>query len=484
MTKPIIFWFRQDLRLKDNPGLLAAIATGKPVIPVYILDDESPGQWRMGGASRWWLHHSLEALTGIINQHSGSPLLLRRGAPEPVLRRLCEESGADAIFCTRQYEPWAAKLEQNLHLQLQAEHITFKRFSGSLLFEPGTVLTQSGSPFKVFTPFWRRCRSAPQPPRPQPAPRRFEAPHHALETEPLKDWQLTPGAPNWAEGWAALWQPGPEGAAVRLQAFLNGPVGNYEEGRNQPAQHATSLLSPHLHFGEISPRMVWHAATAKMADQPALSEQINKFLSELGWREFSYHLLHHFPDLPEKSFKPQFSHFPWERNDSALRAWQRGQTGYPMVDAGMRELWQTGYMHNRVRMITASFLTKHLRLHWRLGEQWFWDTLLDADLANNASSWQWVAGSGADASPYFRIFNPTTQGQKFDRNGEYIRHWLPELAGLPDKYLCCPSEAPDSLLERAGVILDHSYPRPIVDHSSARRAALAAYDVARDSFNA
>lgn len=478
MNSPIIFWFRQDLRLRDHPGLCAAVATGRPLVPVYILDDDTPGDWRPGGASRWWLHHSLRALEAALETR-GAKLLLRRGPAGEVLRELCDKSGAEAVYCTRQYEPWAAQLERALHDDLATRGVEVKRFPGNLLFEPGRVLNQSGEPFKVFTPFWRHCLRQPEPPLPLPAPKSLAGHQQRLASENLDDWGLTPRKPDWARTWRQHWHPGPEGAGDRLQAFLAAGVGDYDAGRNHPARACTSRLSPHLHYGEISPRMVWHAARRTGGEQPALADEVAKFLSELGWREFSHHLLHFFLSLPEAPFKSSFAAFPWRRDNEALRAWQRGHTGYPMVDAGMRELWQTGYMHNRVRMITASFLTKHLLLHWRHGEDWFWDTLVDADLANNAAGWQWVAGSGADAAPYFRIFNPATQGDKFDANGDYVRRWVPELAGLPDKYLHQPFAAPAQVLADAGVALGDTYPQPIVDHREARQAALAAYEFTR-----
>lgn len=479
MTSPIIFWFRQDLRLRDHPGLSAAAATGRPVLPLFILDHDSPGDWRPGGASRWWLHHSLAALDADLRARYGDGLLLRQGKAADVLAELCESAGADTVYCTRRYEPWAAGLEESLHTRLETAGIDFRRYPGTLLFEPGSILNQAGEPFKVFTPFWRHCLRQPEPPMPRPAPEKLDLLQHSLPGEPLEDWQLTPRRPDWASEWPQLWQPGAEGAGDRLQAFLAETVEDYDAGRNHPAREATSRLSPHLHCGEISPRMVWHAARNASRERPALADEVNKFLSELGWREFAYHLLHFFPDLPEAPFKTRFKAFPWRRGKNALRAWQQGQTGYPVVDAGMRQLWQTGYMHNRLRMVTASFLTKHLLLHWRHGEDWFWDTLVDADLANNAAGWQWVAGSGADAAPYFRIFNPVTQGQKFDADGDYVRRWVPELRELPDKYLHRPFEAPAEVLEAAGVTLGDTYPQPIVEHKAAREAALAAYEEVR-----
>jgi deoxyribodipyrimidine photo-lyase len=474
MNNAIIYWFRRDLRVQDLPGLRAAAATGKPLVACYILDDNSPGEYRPGGASRWWLHHSLVSLHGEL-QAMGGQLLLRRGSASQVLAELAAASGADAIYCSRQYEPWAGELEEQLHGALASRRVDFKRYPGSLLFEPGQVMTQADAPFKVFTPFWRQCLRCSEPRLPQPPPADINWHPAPPRGDSLEDWELLPRDPDWASHWRQLWSPGSAGAAGRLASFLAGPVANYSEGRNHPAQEATSRLSAHLHFGEISPRTVWHAARSLASTEPGRQEQVDKFLSEMGWREFSHHLMHHFPHVVEKPFKKQFEGFPWLGNEATLRAWQRGQTGYPIVDAGMRELWHTGYMHNRVRMVVASFLTKHLLIHWRAGAHWFHDTLVDADLANNSCGWQWVAGSGADASPYFRIFNPVTQGEKFDTQGDYVRHWVPELAGLPGRFLHQPWEAPTEVLAQAGVNLGQTYPHPIVEHRAAREAALAAY---------
>ena len=474
MGTPVIYWFRNDLRLQDLPGLAAAAASGGPVLACYILDEESPGDWRMGGASRWWLYHSLVALAGDI-QTRGGQLHLARGHPEMVLARLAEQTGAATVFCSRQYEPWAQALEINLHASLRSKGVELKRYGGSLLWEPETVTNLAGQPFKVFTPFWRKCRSLSVATG-SPATNHFAAWPDAVDSgDQLPDWELLPGAPNWAQGWEQLWQPGERGAELRLKTFLQGSVADYGEGRDYPARRATSRLSPHLHFGEIAPARVFNAARQVGASSAALERETDKFLSEIGWREFCYHLLCHFPALPEQPFKANFSAFPWVGGVRELHAWQQGKTGYPIVDAGMRELWQTGHMHNRVRMVAASFLCKHLLVDWRAGQRWFWDTLVDADLANNACGWQWVAGSGADASPYFRIFNPTTQGLKFDQAGEYIRRWLPELAALPDKWLQQPWAAPPEVLQGAGVSLGATYPLPLVDHRDARAAALAAY---------
>ena len=472
MTRPVIYWFRHDLRLNDLPGLAAAAKAG-PVIPVFILDDDQGGDWNLGGATRWWLHHSLERLGQVI-ETSGGRLILRRGDTLSVLRTMLEETDAAAIYASRQYQPWADPLEREINAAAHEYNADFKRYPGTLLFEPENIATGGGTPFKVFTPFWRACLKQPAPSYPLEVPSlTFSA--HWPESLALTELALTPSKPNWAAGWDDLWTPGEIGAADALERFLDGVVQRYGDGRDFPAQDNTSRLSPFLKFGEISPRQVWWAAQHRRQQHPEHAGSIDKFLSELGWREFCNHLLVHFPTMPDHAFNPKFEYFPWLHSEQRLHAWQRGQTGYPIVDAGMRELWQTGFMHNRVRMVVASFLTKHLLLHWRQGEQWFWDCLLDADLASNACSWQWVGGSGADAAPYFRIFNPVTQGEKFDKDGEYTRRWVPELAELPNKYLYKPWEAPAMTLQAAGVTLGVTYPHPIVDHKEARQAALDAY---------
>ena len=472
MSDLTIYWFRNDLRLSDLTGLCAAAERG-PVLPVFIYDDQQGGDWAVGSASRWWLHGSLEALGADIAR-SGGKLLLRRGDCQQVLLELIEATGATAVMASKQYQPWSDALEKSIHSALAEKDVAFKRYPGTLLFEPGDIVSGAGTLFKVFTPFWRACLRATPPAPTRPAPQVTWA-TPAINADELDSWQLKPTQPNWAHAWQAQWQPGEASAAATLEQFLAERVQHYTLGRDFPAEIHTSRLSPHLRFGEISPRQVWHAAQRLKAQNPGVSEATDKFLSELGWREFSHQLLTLFPEMPERSFKSPFDFFPWQNNPDYLKAWQRGQTGYPIVDAGMRELWHTGFMHNRVRMITASFLTKHLLCHWQQGEQWFWDCLLDADLAANACSWQWVAGSGADASPYFRIFNPVAQGEKFDKAGEYTRKWVPEIAALPDKYLHKPWEAPELTLRATGVELGATYPHPVVDHKAAREAALAAY---------
>ncbi|MBX5452833.1 MAG: DNA photolyase family protein [Acidobacteriia bacterium] len=466
-TPPAIVWFRNDLRISDNPALRAASALGQPIVPVYILDEHAPGTWAAGGAARWWLHHSLAALKSSFAK-SGLDLLLLRGPAALVLPRLVRETGARAVFWNRLYEPWAVQRDRQIKSALRAEGVKVASFNASLLFEPTSIRTRNGEAFRVFTPFWRACLAAPEPSEPEGAPdlsflRGFKLP----AGERLEDWRLLPTAPNWAGGLQAAWQPGEAGARARLDAFLAKALDHYESERDRPDHAGTSRLSPHLHWGEISPRQVWHAAKTH--------PNAKAFLRQLGWREFSYHLLFAFPSLPEEPLDARFQAFPWAEDAKALASWQRGRTGYPIVDAGMRELWQTGWMHNRARMVCASFLVKHLLLPWQYGERWFWDTLVDADLANNAAGWQWVAGCGADAAPYFRIFNPVLQGEKFDPNGDYVRKFVPELARLPARFIHRPWEAPPAVLDAAGVKLGTTYPAPIVDHRAARERALASF---------
>jgi deoxyribodipyrimidine photo-lyase len=452
------------MRLSDNPALIAAARKGA-VIPVYILDDEAPGQWKRGGASRWWLHHSLAALDADL-QKLGSKIILRRGPALKALQSLITETGAQAVHWNRQYEPWAIARDSRIKEHLKGQGLHTESFNASLLREPWEMKTGTGGPYRVFTPFWRAVRAdMPALDLPQ-APRQIPGPAKWPNSEPLTSWKLPPTKPDWARGFGPLWTPGERGARKRLDTFLSSALDGYASNRDRPDIEATSRLSPHLHFGEISPRQVCKAAMAQAQSQGKESGA-DKFMSEVGWREFSYHLLYHFPHLPERNYREAFDAFPWNDDDTAFRKWTRGQTGYPIVDAGMRELWTTGYMHNRVRMVAASFLIKHLLIPWQCGEAWFWDTLLDADLANNAASWQWVAGSGADAAPYFRIFNPVMQGEKFDTAGIYVRRWIPELKDCPDRFIQRPWEAPDFTSLR--------YPAPIVEHTKARDRALKAF---------
>lgn len=471
----VIIWFRQDLRIADNPALHAAGKTGKEVICLYILDDATPGQWAMGGASRWFLHHALDSLNADLKK-LGSKLVLRRGNASMVLQDFADEVSASDIFWNRLYEPFAIKRDTALKEKLKATGLGVHSSNASMLFEPWTVETKSGGPYRVFSPFWRAClRDCPPPDEPIRAPTSFKVPKQHPRSEKLDDWDLLPGKPNWAKEFSGMWEPGEAGAHNRLKGFLENAVALYEDARDCPGIDGTSGLSPHLHFGDIGPRQIYHAAREHADQHGGPAKSVDKFVAELGWREFSHHLLYHFPTLPTENYQDKFDGFPWRDNDADLKAWQQGRTGYPMVDAGMRQLWQTGWMHNRVRMIVASFLVKHLMIHWRHGEDWFWDTLVDADLANNAASWQWVAGSGADAAPYFRIFNPITQGNKFDPNGDYVRRFVPEIANLPTKYLFAPWTAPGDVLTEAGIKLGTDYPHPIIDHSEARERALGGF---------
>ncbi len=469
-----IVWFRQDLRLQDNPALLAATERGGPIVPVYILDDGAEGRWPAGGASRWWLHHSLAALDHALHER-GSRLILARGESRAVLHRLIKETGAGAVFWNRRYEPASIARDKELKAELSGAGLEAKSFNAALLFEPHTVKNKSGGPFQVFTPYWKHCQTlAVEPPVKLPGGK-LGAPTQWPQSEELASLDLLPRL-NWAEGFARCWQPGEAGAAKRLKQFIARAMESYADQRNTPETDGTSALSPHLHFGEIGPRQIWAAVRALSNESgvfPA-SRGAQVFLSEVGWREFAHHLLYYFPQTPVAPLREDFAAFPWVKNSWQLRAWQQGLTGYPMVDAGMRQLWQTGWMHNRVRMIVASFLVKHLRLSWQEGAAWFWDTLVDADLASNTLGWQWSAGCGADAAPYFRIFNPILQGQKFDPDGGYVRRWVPELAKVPTEYIQQPWTAPPLTLLAAGVTLGGNYPRPIVEHGAARAAALAA----------
>jgi deoxyribodipyrimidine photo-lyase len=472
--RPVILWFRQDLRLSDHPALCAAIATGRPVIPVYVLDDASPGRWAMGGASRWWLGMSLPRLALALAE-AGSRLVIRRGPAVEELAAIARETQATGVYFSRSIEPWAARLEVRLKEALEAEGVETHRYAGCLLFEPERIRNRAGEPFRVYTPFARALEALGEPRAPQPRPVRMLAPARWPQGLAIEDLDLLPQHPDWAGGLRKAWTPGEAGAVRRLEAFVGGPIRRYAEQRDRPDVAGTSRLSPHLHFGEISAAAVWHATAGTRGESGPTGASVAKFRREIIWREFSYHLLHHFPDLPEAPFRPEFRGFPWRSDPAALAAWQRGRTGYPIVDAGMRELWHSGYMHNRVRMIAASFLVKDLLVPWQDGAAWFWDTLVDADLANNSASWQWVAGSGSDAAPFFRIFNPVKQGLEFDPQGDYVRAWVPELARLPIPHLHAPFAAPAEVLAAAGVTLGVAYPRPIVDHQSARQVALDAF---------
>jgi deoxyribodipyrimidine photo-lyase len=465
-----IHWFRQDLRLSDNPALIEAAKAGA-VLPVYILDDVNAGEWKMGGASRFWLHHSLTRL----NEALEGKLHIMKGDAAALIPDLAQKTGAVGVYWNRCYEPWRVRRDAIIKQTLTDRGIGAHSFNGSLLWEPWEVLKEDKTPYKVFTPFFRKGCLSKAPPR-EPLPRPALAFAESLNALSIDALSLLPRPPEprWDKQLEPHWTIGEDGAMAALQHFLKSGLNNYKVGRDFMAEKNTSRLSPHLHFGEISPSQAWYAAS-HAGDAEGWSKDTDHFRSELGWREFSYSLLYHYPELTRKNMQPKFDNFPWENNEQHLRAWQKGRTGYPIVDAAMRELWQTGYMHNRSRMITGSFLVKHLLINWHEGEDWFWDCLCDADLASNTASWQWVAGSGADAAPYFRIFNPILQGEKFDPQGHYVRRFVPELAQLPDKYLHRPWEAPELVLRAAGVTLGETYPRPIVDHAAARDRALAAF---------
>ncbi|KCZ87761.1 cryptochrome/photolyase family protein [Hyphomonas jannaschiana] len=473
-SAPIIVWFREDLRLSDNPALHAAVQQDCPVLCVYIHADGCEGTRPLGGASLWWLDKSLRALSEDLEQLGGR-LTIRAGDGSACLDELIEETGAKAVYWNRRYGKAERDIDAAIKSRLKDRDIDVQSFNGRLLVEPWVLKTGSGGFYKVFTPFWKALRDCYSPPAALPRPSSVKGPQP--DTLKVSDLGLHPTKPDWSTGFDAVWTPGEAGAHARLKDFLEGPVDTYPDDRDLPGKEdGTSGLSPHLRFGEIGPAQIWRATIAAMEAENIQDAGGWKFLSEVAWREFSYVLLYYRPDLADENYNDDFNHMPWRTDKDALKSWQSGQTGYPIVDAGMRQLWETGWMHNRVRMIVASFLTKHLLLHWRHGEDWFWDTLVDADPASNPASWQWTAGSGADATPYFRVFNPITQGQKFDADGAYVRRWCPELAKLPDKVLHEPWAADDATLNRAGVKLGTDYPHPLVAHKAGRERALEAYE--------
>jgi len=479
--RPTLFWFRDDLRLADNPGLAAAQGSGQPVILAYILDDLSPGVRPIGAASRWWLDKSLRALGERIAAKGGR-LILRRGAARTELANLVVETNASAVRWSRRYGP-AREIDARIEADMTAGGVRVETFNASLLVEPVQMTAASGAGYKVFTPFWRALQARIDLSPHAIEPGKFATTDPSLRSDALDSWELHPVNPDWSASIAEAFEPGELAARRRLRTFL-GTIDGYAESRNRPDLSGVSRLSPHLRFGEIGPADVWRAAKAAEEAENADPADIAKFLSELGWRDFSHHLLYHDPEMSRLCWRRDFEDMAWRTPAPAdLSAWKEGRTGYPIVDAGMRQLWATGWMHNRVRMITASFLTKDLLAHWRIGEEWFWDTLVDADEANNAAGWQWVAGTGADASPYFRVFNPSLQGETFDPEGEYVRSWVPELAGLPSKFIHRPWEASAPVLAQAGVELGATYPRPIIDHAFARRRALGVYGVAGKGFS-
>jgi len=470
-----IVWFRQDLRLADNPALHEAAARGA-VVPVYILDDETPGDWAVGGAGRWWLQESLAVLDGGLRE-LGAALTVLVGEPKAALERLAAARGADGLVWNRCYEPSAIARDKEIKAAFKERGFEVWSTNGSLLFEPWTIATQSGDPYKVYTPFSKACLKTTRPRAPLPAPQRLVAPDVPMEedTEPPL---FLPADAAWTAGLAEAWSPGFSHAFNVLDHFIDEKLEDYGRARDRPDIDGTSRLSPRLHWGELSPYQAWHAVMTACGGEDALDPGRGSevFLKELIWREFGYHILYHFPHLPDEPLNERFEAFPWADDRHRRNAWRFGRTGYPIVDAGMRQLRRTGWMHNRVRMIVGSFLVKDLLEHWRHGARWFWDNLVDADLASNTLGWQWAAGCGPDAAPYFRVFNPTKQGEKFDPDGAYVRHWLPELAGLPTRHLHAPWTAPDNVLTKADVELGETYPHPIVDHGQARKQALDAFE--------
>ena len=464
-----IVWFRRDLRVEDNPALDAALRAHDRIACIYIHAPGEESPWAPGAASRWWLHHSLSALDGQLRRR-GAALTLLLGPTAAALHRAVDAAGARAVYWNRLYEPAIQKRDTGIKQELRGRGIDAHSFNANVLCEPWQVQTGQGAPYRVFTPFWRNVRARLEAYPPIPAPVQINATRLDSGTD-LESLRLLPRI-SWHAGFNEVWQVGERGAQSRLQRFLDDAIGDYRSGRDRPDRDDTSMLSPHLHFGEIGPRQILWRIHERSGDAMA-REAAEPYVRELGWREFSHHLLYHFPQTPQASLNRQFEHFPWApENRQALERWRRGTTGIPIVDAGMRQLWTTGWMHNRVRMIVASFLTKNLRQHWRFGARWFWDTLLDADLANNTQGWQWTAGCGADAAPYFRIFNPVTQGERFDPNGDYVRRWVPELRAAPAALIHQPW-ADAALLRETG------YPAPMVDLRQSREAALAAYRESR-----
>lgn len=460
-----IVYFRQDLRIADNPALKAAANSGG-ILPIYILDDINSSTQSMGGASRVWLHHALQSLNNSLSNQ----LKVFSGDPKKILLNLCDQYDVQGVYWNRCYEPWRIACDKDIKESLRTIGIPVNSFNGSLLWEPWEVLKADNTPYKVFTPYFKKgCLNASTPRLPINRPEKMAFFKSDIASSTIEDLQLLPSI-AWHHTIESCWDISEKGALNALHEFLENSLADYKEGRNFPNRKCVSRLSPYLHFGQISPHQVWHEVSCRGDDH-----NIGHFLSELGWREFSHSLLYHFPSLPSQNLQAKFDAFPWQENPVSLKAWQMGQTGYPIVDAGMRELWQTGYMHNRIRMIAGSFLVKNLLLDWRHGAEWFWGCLVDADLANNSASWQWVAGCGADAAPYFRVFNPITQGEKFDPTGEYTRRYVPELDHIPDKYLFKPWEAPDHLLKDAGIKIGEDYPQPIVDIKQSRLRALEAF---------
>ena len=475
MNSPVIVWFRLDLRLADNPALVAAFETGCPVVPLYIWSPEEDGKWEPGSASRFWLHHALLSLDKELRD-KGSALILRIDPCLNSLQKIIRETGADKVYWNRCYEPAAIARDMRIKRSLSELGITVNSFNSNMLHEPHIIKNKQGGPFKVFTPFWKHYHTL-EIFEPLKSPKsKLLAPKKWPASEKINGFGLVPKI-KWYTSISETWDMSSAGAMRNLKVFLHKMIQEYPTARDFPAVDGISRTSPYLHFGQISARQIWHMVHEYEQKQGRMtpSNAAQSYLRQLIWREFAYHLLFHFPHTTDQPLYEKYKQFPWQKNKKYLTAWQQGQTGYPIVDAGMRELWHTGWMHNRVRMIVGSFLVKDLLIHWREGAKWFWDTLVDADLANNTLGWQWVAGCGADAAPYFRIFNPVTQGERFDPEGAYVKRWVPELSTLEKKYIHKPWEAPAEILKQAGITLGKTYPHPVVDHAEARNKALAYY---------
>ena len=463
-------WFRRDLRLADNPALIAALDEDCEILPVWIDTRDDEGDWPPGAASQWWLHQSLEALAAALAER-GSKLIIRGGPAEAAIRDLVAETGAEGVFWNRLYEPHAVARDSQIKHWLKDQGLTARSFAASLLVEPWRVATGADKPYRVFSPFWRKARTQIEPREPTAAPHSLPAPSSWPASLSLPELKLLPTL-DWADGFGAHWTPGEAGGHAALEHFIEEALAEYATARELPAVAGSSKLSPHLHFGELSPDQLWSTVASHL---PVAGNDAEHYLRELGWREFAHHVLYHYPHTPTQPLNARYKDFPWrEGHGPMLERWQQGRTGLPIVDAGMRQLWQTGWMHNRVRMIVASLLVKNIRAPWQAGARWFWDTLLDADLASNTLGWQWAAGCGADAAPYFRIFNPVRQGEKFDPQGTYVRRWVPELGAMPAKWIHQPWGAPEKVLKQAGIGLGRDYPRPVIDLASSRDEALSA----------
>jgi deoxyribodipyrimidine photo-lyase len=469
MPKPTLVWFRLDLRLADNPALQAAVKHGGAVIPVFIHDPAAEGTWQPGDASNWWLHHALTDLAEQLAK-AGAPLVIRRGESLAELKKLIAETGADLVTWNRRHEPLIIERDTQVKTSLRNAGLQAESFNGNLLHEPHQIKTLAGNPFQVFTPFWKNCLANLKFGTPLPAPKKLTACDQPLQSTPVEALQFLPKI-TWDTEMRSSWKPTRAGAEKRLRDFVAAPVKDYPTDRDIPKLDGTSKLSPYLHFGQVSPLEIVDAVrtAGKLGSKGG-----DKYIAEVGWREFSQHLIHHFPETPDRPLRKEFEKFPWQPDKKLLRAWQRGRTGYPIVDAGMRQLWATGWQHNRVRMIAASVLVKHLLQPWQAGAKWYWDTLVDADLGANTMGWQWAGGCGADAAPYFRVFNPVLQGEKFDPEGDYVRRWVPELAKLPAEWIHQPWEAPMHVLAEAGIKLGKDYPAPLIGLTEGRDRALKA----------